>query len=491
MYNGRRNGRRLCWAGLGLALTMLAIQPLALEAAPTQNLLVNPGFEGDYYLWQGDDQIIVAQGWQPWFVQPSEPPCYKFQPRYQGAAPYAERIHEGSNAQQYYTFSASHIAGVYQQVNAPVGAVVRFTIWGQSWTAPEDGDPRHSDTNNPMRLRIGIDPNGGTNPFAPSIVWSGENSAYDAYVQFRIEAIVGSAGRVTVFTYSNPEYCLANNNVYWDDASLTVIGQAGPTPAPSNTPGPTNTPGPSPTPGPTEPPTATFTPGAGGQITYVVQEGDTLLGIALQFGTTVAEIQRLNGLGTSTLIYAGQELIVAEVAVTPTETAPLPTNTPPLPPSPTPPPPSVTPVAGGSICVSAFDDANGNGLRDTGEGLAAGATLELLQGDQPIGEYQTVGTGEPYCFAGLPAGTYTVRGQQPQDSRTTTRAEWSIALAGGRNESVSLGVTQATQPASQQPQEAGASLIERLGTSLWRASGILVLLAAIGIAGFIYLSRRT
>jgi len=490
-----RSAKWLIQLGLGLVLVLLTTQPSDLSAQGLQqgqtNLLANPGFEGDYYLWQGDGNVVVAQSWQPWFAQPSEPPCYKYRPRYLGAAPYGNRIHSGSNAQQYYTFSASHIAGVYQQVNAPAGAIVRFSIWGQSWTAPANGDPNHSDTNNPMRLKIGIDPNGGTDPFSTAIVWSGENSAFDAYALFTIEAAVGNAGKVTVFTYSRPEYCVANNNVYWDDASLTVIGQAGPTPAPTNTPSPTGTPGPSPTPGPTHTPPATAAPGATGTITYVVQPGDTLLGIALQYNTTVAELQRLNNMGSETLITVGQVLIVGEVAITPTATAIPPTNTPPpLPsPSPTPPQPTPTSIPGGAICVSAFDDANGNGLRDPGEGLLAGATFALSQEDRTLGDYKTVGTGEPHCFGDLPAGSYQVQAGAPEGSRATTDTRWTMTLAEGRNESVSLGATRAAQPASQ-PQTTGTNTIDQLGSVLWRASGILVLLAAVGIAGFIYLSRR-
>jgi hypothetical protein len=196
-------------------------------------------------------------------------------------------------------------------------------------------------------------------------------------------------------------------------------------------------------------------------------------------------------MGNSTLIYAGQELIVGEVAVTPTPTAVPATDTPAILPSPTVPPPTATPVPGGSICVSAFDDANGNGLREAGEGLVAGATLEVLQGDQPIITYETVGSGEPHCFAELAAGSYTVTGQPPEGSRATTRTEWSLALVGGRNESVSLGVTRSAAATPQTSPQASASLLQQLGLSLWRASGILVLLAALGIAGFIYLSRRT
>ncbi len=44
----------------------------------------------------------------------------------------------------------------------------------------------------------------------------------------------------------------------------------------------------------------------------VVQAGDTLWGLARRNGTTVAELQRLNQLGTSTLIRIGQTLTLTE-----------------------------------------------------------------------------------------------------------------------------------------------------------------------------------
>lgn len=46
--------------------------------------------------------------------------------------------------------------------------------------------------------------------------------------------------------------------------------------------------------------------------TVLVQAGDTLWGLARRNGTTVAELQRLNNLGTSTLIRIGQTLILSE-----------------------------------------------------------------------------------------------------------------------------------------------------------------------------------
>ncbi|MBF0714970.1 LysM peptidoglycan-binding domain-containing protein [Gemelliphila palaticanis] len=48
----------------------------------------------------------------------------------------------------------------------------------------------------------------------------------------------------------------------------------------------------------------------GSQTTYTVVWGDTLSGIALKFGTTVAELQRLNGLVNPNLIHVGQVLVI-------------------------------------------------------------------------------------------------------------------------------------------------------------------------------------
>lgn len=92
---------------------------------------------------------------------------------------------------------------------------------------------------------------------------------------------------------------------------------------PTVTPRATATPRPS-TPAPTSTPTVTPTP-----IVYVVQQGDTLLGIAVQFDVAAEAIQEINGIVDPRFLQIGQELIIpgpeedAEQPPTPTPT-PLP-----------------------------------------------------------------------------------------------------------------------------------------------------------------------
>ncbi len=65
------------------------------------------------------------------------------------------------------------------------------------------------------------------------------------------------------------------------------------------------------------------------QMVYVVQQGDTLSGIASDKGTTVDAITQANPLTDLSLIFPGQQLIVPLSTPTPTHTpTPLPTHTP-------------------------------------------------------------------------------------------------------------------------------------------------------------------
>jgi uncharacterized protein YkwD len=77
-----------------------------------------------------------------------------------------------------------------------------------------------------------------------------------------------------------------------------------------------------------KPPIATMvpnTPNADGSISYSVQSGDTLLGIAIAYNISLYKLLSLNGLTAKSLIYAGQKIII-QAGYTPTPT--MPTQTP-------------------------------------------------------------------------------------------------------------------------------------------------------------------
>jgi hypothetical protein len=85
-------------------------------------------------------------------------------------------------------------------------------------------------------------------------------------------------------------------------ASVALIASPSPTPRRTPSPAPSASgAGPSQSPGPTK------TPAPGARTTYTVKSGDTLLGIATHFGTTVAKLKKLNHL-TSNTIHVGQKL---------------------------------------------------------------------------------------------------------------------------------------------------------------------------------------
>jgi len=84
-----------------------------------------------------------------------------------------------------------------------------------------------------------------------------------------------------------------------------------------------------------------------GWITYTIQKGDTLYGLAQYYGITVGQLQRANCMGSSTLLVAGKKMVVPPGPTrTPLWTAtPFPSETAtPVEPPPSEPPPSETPT---------------------------------------------------------------------------------------------------------------------------------------------------
>jgi hypothetical protein len=252
------NGRRLAAAGQEAGF-----------AAQAGNMLQNPGFEGGFQAWNGIPEVQVAANWTPWWWEdPDHNPAY-FRPEYKRALAsiYPRRVLGGESAQQWFTFYASHVAGMYQQVfNVAPGQRYRFSVWAQVWSSTEDNPGQSISPANP-HLQIGIDPTGNWNAGGPTVIWSGEAPMSGVIDQWGLMTVEATAENnvITVFMRTNPDFANKHNDMYWDNAALEAVQPPLPTAPPSPTPGPaTNTPAvePSATPANTATPTVTDTPAA-------------------------------------------------------------------------------------------------------------------------------------------------------------------------------------------------------------------------------------
>lgn len=468
---------------LFLGLTTLGLFALSTGSpalAQGENLLSNPGFEGQYSSYvpespgeQADCPVGVCttaqtpSGWKPWWVKerPTDVnPEFKPAERNVGG----NRVRSGDRAAQYFSFWSTHKAGLRQTVTVPANSVVQFTIWGHAWLSESD-DSLTSEGGTP-NMQIGIDPSGGSNPFSPNIVWSGFKQAFDTYQPFSIQ-VQAQGDKVTVFTFSapsvnpnSPDYGFKHTDVYWDDAALVVVGAgaAPPPPAPPPDAGDvgdaSDDPPSDPAPAAAAPATQlgidpTATPDAEGIIYSEVKPGDSIWAVAARAGITLDEILELNNMSRDDFVQAGDLLIVgisgsqgteteadeqpAEAETTESSTAEEerpesePTDT----------PEAQEEVEATiaieqektdvSICLVAYDDANENGVHDAGEELRPDVAFTISDGEKVVTNYVTDGTSEPFCVEGIPSGSYRVTRSKLTNEILTTPGDRAVSLTAG------------------------------------------------------------
>lgn len=143
----------------------------------------------------------------------------------------------------------------------------------------------------------------------------------------------------------------------------------------------------------------------------------------------------------------------------PTQPPPPPATNTPVPPTATPPTPATptntptatptytpTPPPGGTVCVNAFADENGNGQREDEEGAMAGVTLTIARDDEVVG--QAVSSGpDPICFDELEPGAYQVAQTVPDTLEMTTGANTTLDVTAGQMVRVEFGSKVRTQQA--------------------------------------------
>lgn len=502
-----RNTRLTLLAVVALALVVM-VQPAAAAPAAQTNLLTNAGFEAG-----------SLSNWTAWAVTldggSTDQSCQNWSyPSFEasGASP-----HSGSYAAHYFTTFASHNAGLYQRMDATSGTIYRFTIYAMAISKAAGSGSSDEFTN----VWVGIDPRGGTDASSGSIVWAGPWTPMDGYTVLSVEAeAVGD--QITVFTRSTPNWCLEVNEVYLDDASLSVVSSGGGESAATAEPGAAAT---SPA---ADEGYVVATPDSSGRIVHTVQEGDMLGTIASLYGVTNAQLREWNNL-SSDLIVLGSQLIVnpgngaadAAPADSGDEAAAEATQDPNAPLEMTPveseegadsgeeeapleatqlveDPAAVAEaeateaaeVAEASgpamLCVMSYDDANGNGIRDPQEAKVGGVKFLLNTATTLLGQYTADGVNEPYCFSDLDPGTYTVS-WEGEGYQATSGQSWTVELTPGQIQEHEFGVV----PPAEAEDVAGPGGPSPLGTAVIGALITVIVLSGIGLAiYFFYLRPR-
>ena len=435
--------------------SLVVLLSIALGQEPEAvELLVNGNFDGQFTIVEGPAPRQVAEGWTPWHIPPSaaSPSFANHDPNYDQES---DRVHtSGGTAQKFFTLFATHQGGLYQHVEGlSSGVTYRFSIYGYVWSSSfEDADI--SEDPGDVVLRVGIDPTGGTDGTSPNIIWSTSATFfYDAYRQYAVIATAENDA-ITVFIEATVSGPRANNYIYVDDAALDVASETvfvlddTPTPETLNSPTPMPTAEttatdesdsqPSETASPTPEPTATPA-----TVTHVVQEGETVSALALQYGTTINAIGAANQLDPRNVIFVGQRLVVpisgfgaqfaelASASATPTPTAtatatPVPTDTPTPTLTPTPtdtPTPTPTPFT--------YQILRGDTLSSIGQryGMTVAEIVELNgifnQHDIDVGQILVLATRTPIPTAtplptNTPTPTLVITGTPPADQSGTT-----------------------------------------------------------------------
>lgn len=225
-----------------------------------QNLLKNGEFEADWgeekshrcRIFPKDAEpyereignIFVPPGWVFWFRH--EPGVWD-QPEGRDAWKQHDprRVHSGEKAYMYFTFFRKHDAGLFQQVQVTPGTRLHLTAWAHAWSNHKDGphpddgrwsegpgyeagfllegEAPNSDWEN-FTFYVGIDPTGGTDPFADTVVWGHGAHIYNQYAQVPAVEVVAQADIATVFLRSKTLWPFKHNDAYWDDVELVAKG---------------------------------------------------------------------------------------------------------------------------------------------------------------------------------------------------------------------------------------------------------------------------
>ncbi len=479
--------------GLLVLLTVCLIVAITpVSAQDGDNLLKDGSFEGQY-TGRGSGDLNIPADWNVWVAESSgqytnlRPTAFP----HNGPDPDPQ---QGARAINLDRAWSTYTVAVYQQVSVPEGSNVHGSAYGYLHTCvvPEDNQKCNSASQFGAYIKVGIDPNGGTNPNDSDVVWSGQAQPHDSWQEISVDA-TATAGTVTLFIYTTQSsFASADNNVeahlnrtYFDNAKLSIGGSGGAAAGASS--GGQQAAAPPPAPA-SVPAVVAQDEQDDGSIVHVVRPGDTIDSIAVAYGVTRQDIMALNNISDPRIIQIGQELKVregegggddgdssdegdsedggeggdenpdgeggeagGEEPADPDREYLDPADAEPAP---------VVSVASGkvlpardpaaltaSVCVMFFEDANQNRIQEDGEPLLSGGGISLRNGSEETGSYTTDGASEPHCFEALTAGQYVTVGSAPSGYGLTTPNQFRISANPGATVNVAFGAAQGVIPA--------------------------------------------
>lgn len=213
---------------------------------PAENLALCWGFECPWRYQANDASLKVPLAWTAFYGQvPARLDVAELQPRQcDGFKPAVEL--EGHRTHTVEAmFSARVIqayracaAGLYQTVEVKTGYTYLISAMLFNWST--DSPVVDSPSSSYIRSWVGVDPAGGTDYTAASVVWSNEESARDhfAYIDAKVKA---TGGKLTVFLLSVPNFAVARSDSFWDLVAVMEVGSPvliTPTPIAGSTPSP-------------------------------------------------------------------------------------------------------------------------------------------------------------------------------------------------------------------------------------------------------------
>ncbi|RMG92603.1 MAG: LysM peptidoglycan-binding domain-containing protein [Chloroflexi bacterium] len=517
---------------LAVVSGLVRVQQTAAQEQGQQNLLTNPGFENGHHHQDGIAEIVVPDGWRLYWLDGVSFPGSNgvaYRPEsvvwYIQDAPESERslfFRDGVYTVKIFKGYAPVYAALEQDVSGlEVGRKYRLVapVYVDLVENYDNGQKVPPANLNSGFVRLGAGPVGASWLDESQIQYSGYWTAatvpnfYLNYNTFVYE-FTATAESMSIWIEVGSRDPYRNSGFFIDAVGLYALDEVD---GSVNQPPPSSGGGAQPQPsGPTPTPFPTPTPSPDGSIVHIVQSGDTLWTIAIRYAPALEMtpeqalpyIRELNNnpafisVGQQLLIRPPQENVPApeeaapagggeeapEAEATPEETAvPEPT----LEPTATPMPEETT----GSICVTAFEDANGNGRRDGSEGLIAEAAFTLFNSNgNAVATSISDSVNEQYCFEDLEDGTYQVQFFPPAGFQATTPETWAMAVSGGAVLPVSFGAqstpeevanvsTPEVTPQATQPEADTTSggLASNLGTILLAAAVVLILVAVAGV----------